>query len=30
MPSLLTPGVFRYTWKRPITVGVEGLPELIV
>ena len=30
MPSLLVPGVFTYTRKRPTTVGVEGLPELIV
>ena len=29
IPSELVPGVFSYTWKRPRTVGVEGLPELI-
>ncbi len=30
MPLAFVPGVFEYTRKRPITVGVDGLPELIV
>ena len=29
MPLALYPGVFSYTRKRPTTVGVDGLPELI-
>ena len=29
MPLAFTPRVFEYTLKRPTTVGVDGLPELI-
>jgi hypothetical protein len=27
MPWELVPADLRYTWKRPSTVGVDGLPD---